>query len=110
MDQGKVIAAIGLTVAALVVASAVAFGFWRAKVGCEDLARREHRELVANRWAGKGQYCDTRDAAGNLHQTNETEWWNFLVVLASIPLGMAAGGGAIALYGGACHRRERAVV
>jgi hypothetical protein len=108
VDEGKVIAAIGLGVAVLVVGSAVALGFWQAKDGCEDLARREDRVIVENRWYGKGDYCVTRDVDGVIHTTNETRGFLFLVVLASIPLGLAAGGGAIALYGGIRRRLERA--
>jgi hypothetical protein len=107
VDEGKLIAVIGLGVAVLVVGSAVALGFWQAKEGCEDLARREGREIVDNRWFGKGDYCVTRDPDGATHATNETVWFLFLVVLASIPLGLAAGGGAIALYGGIRRRRDR---
>ena len=106
MDQGKAIAAIGLVVAALVVAAAVGLGFWQAKVGCEDFARREHRELVENRWFAKGNYCVTRDAEGVTHESNETWPFMFLVVIASIPLGMAAGGGAIGLCGSARARLD----
>ena len=106
MDEGKVIAAVGLTVTVLIVASAISLGFWQAKTGCEDFARREQRELVENRWFGKGNYCVTRDADGVRHETNETWPFMFIIVIASIPIGMSAGGGAIALYAGVRARLE----
>jgi len=88
---------IGLTLAALVIGGAVGYGFWQARDGCEALAEREDRTIVANRWWAKGDYCVTRDADGVTHTSNESAWWVFLVVLGSIPVAMAVGGQAIAL-------------
>ena len=95
----EVIAGIGLTVAGLVVALAVGLGFWQARDGCVDHARDEGREVLEKRWWGKGDYCVTRSADRTTQATNETVWFMFLIVIASIPIGLAAGAGAIVLYG-----------
>jgi hypothetical protein len=88
--------AVGLGVTLLFWALAVGAGFWQAKDGCEAYARRDGRELVENRWWAKGGYCVTRDAGGTTRDTNETWPFMFLVVLAAIPAGAAAGGLAMA--------------
>lgn len=105
MDEGRRLATIGLVTAGLVVTAAVAFGFWRTAEGCAALAAEPGRELVANEWWMKTDTCTTT-LDGVTESTNEAPGYVWLVVIAAIPLGIAAGVGAVAAYAALRHRRR----